>query len=577
MNRARKKVNSQGTVKRLARESLVLSATRFLSARLNGFFSSGFASPLFASAENIDSFASKKITGPFYKKIGIRKNFAMPARNAVASFFSRNPLIKWLAGFRKAFLNSSLRSAGIFLLTFGIYAAAIFLLKSYVSFPIGDANPDDLSVAAVTFVVGLLLTAFGEKSILSALGTGRMTGSLLSRCLGVNDSSIAPSKNEASGTAVGLSFLLGSLLGVLTLFFTPARVLFVFISVLVFIAIMNIPEFGLLLTVLTVSFTPVGYIAALAGATLVSYLFKCLVLKRNFRFGSADAAMLLTYALLFIACLVSNGGFDRGELYLLAFFALYFPAKNLICSVKLIDQTVNTLCFGLFIGTLLYIIGEYSEFVAHSHLSAAALWLTRYTLSADMLTILTAAVIPFALASFLFGKKPGAAFTILLSAACAVITDSFRFYALIFIAFFIFIAFAYKAPAGAMLGAAIVLPPAFVFASDYTNSVGVNASYDPALVSSGGATSFWGGLLDIGGVIVFITLAVAILLILQRTLSGILLNTEKRIVAINGTVAASSVVITICSFIFNPFADIRIIALMWFIFGLCGSVYKTNY
>lgn len=568
-------------MKRLVRESLVLSATRFVSARLNGFFSSGLASPLFASSETVDGFARNKITGPFYNKIGIRKNFAMPARNAVASFFSRNPLIRWLAGFRTAFLNTSLRSAGIFLLTYGIYAAAIFLLKSYVSLTIGEANPDDLSVAAVTFVVGLILTAFGEKSILSALGNGRITGSMLTKCLGVNDSSIDRAKNEASGTAIGLSFLLGSILGVLTLFFTTASVLFVFVSILVFIAILNIPEFGLLLTILTVSFTPVGYLAAIACATLVSYLFKCLVLKRNLRFGSADAAMLLTYIVLFISCLVLGGGFSRGELYLLAFAALYFPAKNLICSEKLIYQTVNTLCFGLFIGMSLYIIGEYSEFISHPHLRSAVLWLTRYTLSADMLTILVSAILPFAMASFLFGKKRGAAITLLLSAACTVITDSFLFYALILTAIFIFIAFAYKAPAGAMLGAAVVLPPAFVFSSDYTNSsavsVGINASYDSAFVSSEGVMNFWGGLIHIGGVLVFIMLAVALILIFQRTLSSILLNTEKSIVAINGTLAASAVVLIVCSFIFNPFSDIRMIAVMWFIFGFCGAVYKANY
>ncbi|MBQ9848072.1 MAG: hypothetical protein IJO64_03320 [Clostridia bacterium] len=580
MNRSRKKENSYGTLKRLARESMVLSATRFVSSRLNRLFSSGFASPLFASAEKVDDFASKKITAPINKKLDIRKKFAMPARNAVASFFSRNAIMKWLAAFKTAFLNTSLRSVGIFLLTFGIYAAAIFLLKSYVSLTIGVANPDDLSVAAVTFIVGLLLTAFGEKSILSALGNGRITGALLSGCLGVNDSSIDRAKNGSSGTAVGISFLLGSLLGVLTLFFTPASVLFIFLSILVFVAILNVPEFGLLLSVATVSFVHVGYLAVIAGVTLVSYLLKCLVLKRNLRFGSADAAMLLAYVVLFVACAASNGGFDRGELYLLAFVSLYFPAKNLICSRKLIYQTFNALCLGLFVGMSLYLLDEYSEFISHSQLRMAAQWLTRYTLSADMLTVLASATLPFAFYSLLFGKKRGMLMTLLLSIACAVITDSFWFYALIMIALFIFVAFAYKAPAGATLGAAVLLPPAFVFASDYTNSaavsIGIEASYDSAFVFSGGVVSFWGGVMDIGGILVLITLALALVLVIQRTFSGMLMNTAKGIVAVNGTVAASAVVMIICSFIFNPFSDIRIIGIMWFVFGICGSVYKLN-
>ncbi len=579
MNRTKRKANKKGTFKRLAHESLLLSATRFLSSRINGFFSTGFGSPLIASVQRVDHFARNKITGPIFNKIGIRKNFAMPARNAVASFVANNPVVGWFSKLQRAFLNTSLRSLGIFLITFGVYAAAIFLLKSYVSLEIGVSSPDDISVAAVTLAVGLLLLLFGEKSLLSALGNSRITGALLSNCLGVNDSALDRAKKSSATTAVGISFLLGSLCGVLTLFFPPARILFTAFLVLVFAGIINVPEFGLLLTVGTISFLPVGYLAAFSAATLVSFLFKCLILKRNLRFGTADGAMLLTYIVLFVTCLASDGGPDTGEAYLLAFLALYFPVKNLICSEKLIYQTFNALSFGVLNGALLFALGEYSDFIAHPHLRAAAVWLSKYTLSAEMLAVLASAILPFVFCKVPLRKKSDSFFTLMILFACAVITDSFWFYALLLVSVFVYIAFAHKAPLGALLGAGIALPPALVFVSDYTNStavsLGVSSSYDSAFLSGGAGINFWGSFFELGGIVAFATFGITLLLVLQRAFSGMLLNSSAVSVSVCGTVAASAVVILACSFVFNPFSDLRVIAVMWFVLGLCGAVYKT--
>lgn len=584
MNKARRKTYKRGTAKRLVRESFILSSTRFVSSRFVRFFESGFASPLLGSVKTVDNFARDKVTGPVFRKLGVRKNFAMPARNAVASFLSHSRLVKIFASLRSAFLNTSLRTVGIFLFTFGIYAAAIFLLKSYVSLRLGSAaNVDDLSGAAIIALVGLILTAFGEKSIISAIGNSRILGSLISRCLGVNDSSLDRYSSASSGTAIGFGFLLGSLFGISTLFFSPTGVLLALLGLLTFSAIFHIPEFGLLLAVSTFSFLPADIIAAIAAVTLVSYLLKCIRLKRNFRFGSADAVVLLMFAVTAVACIASDGGVARGELYLLCFYFVYFLAKNLLCSEKLVVQTFDALCIGGFLGMALYIIGDFATLIPHEHLRSAALLLSSHTLDADMLVMLVATSLPFALSSYssVDGRRSRKWF-LLFTIAGAVIVDSMPFYVMLLVSLFIYIATAYKAPMGALLGAAVVIPPVIAVASEYTLAsavaFGARTTYDTAFDVSGDAVfaNFWSGMYDVGGAVSVALFVGALLLISQRIFGATVGNSGNRVALYGGTVAASALVMVVCGFLFNPFSDLRMLVAVWFILGLCGAFYNVS-
>lgn len=585
MNKARRKRYRRGTFKRLAQESLVLSSTRRFSSRFVRFFESGFASPLLTSAKKTDDFAREKITGPLYKKIGIRKNLSMPTRNAVASLISRSPVIKTVNEFRTAFLNTSMRSVGIFLLTFGIYAAAIFLLKSYVSLALGtEASVDDLSFAAVTALAGIILTAFGEKSILSSVGNGRIVGQLLLKCLGVNDSSVDRNVSSPKGTAAGVSFLLGSLFGITTLFFTPASVMYFILTLLTFIAIFHIPEFGLLLTAASFSFVSAEVLATIVSVTFASFLIKCIRLKRNFSFGTADAVVLLLFAVMFVSCVTSEGSVSSKELYVLTFTSVYFLSKNLLASEKLVYQTFNALCTGLSFGMALYILGDFASLIPHDDLRMGALWLARYTLTPDMLLMSVSAVLPFALASFsaVDARRPKKLF-LLLTLACAVLVDSLVFYLLLLISVLVFAANAYKAPVGALLCAVVTIPPVAALAYDFTSSslvgFGEKTVYDvsaQALIQKPFA-NFWSGFFTYGGVLAVLLFIAAVLLIFQRVYGSMSGNNGNRVSLFGGTAAASVMNLLICSFIFDPFSDFGIYALIWFVLGFCGFVNNPSF
>ncbi len=567
-------------MKRLANESLVLSATRFVSSHVVRFFETGFASPVLKSVKKVDDFARKRITGPLFKKTELRKNITQPIRNSFSLIFSRSAVFRKLNDFRVAAMNASLRSIGVFLLTFGIYAAATFLAKHYMALSIGAADTDDIIFAAIAFIVGVILTAFGDKSILSSVGTSRIVGTLITSCLGVNDSSLVPSKKTSSRTAASVGFLLGSLFGILTLFYSPLSVIGSCVAFLIFIAVMNIPEFGLMTVVFTASFVSVGWTAALAIVTLVSYLFKCLRLKRNMRFGSPDALVLILFVFMLFSGIASDGGLNKGEVYILAFVALYFLARNLIRSERLLFQTFNALTAGIRIGMILYILGEYAMYIPNVNFRMSAFALARNILSPEMLVVIAVATLPF---SFSLcnggGRKRRELRTFILVIACAILIDSFVFYALALVSLFLYVMFAYKAPAGALLGASIVLCPAFAIISKLVSSSSVSIGsvgiYDPVLEAGAfkGAVNYWSAFTEVNGALCTVLFGAAMILAVYRVFGCMAVNRTSKVSQGCGTVVASAIMMLTCSLFFNPFADLRVLAVMWFALGMCGSVY----
>lgn len=584
MSKARRKTHKTGSMNRLVRESLILSCTRKLSSRFVRFFESGFASPLLTSAKKVNRFVRQRVTGPIFNKLGVRRNIAMPARNSVAGFVENNAITRFVIKLRDFLLNASMRTAGVFMFTFGLYAAAIYVLKNYVSLGGYGINPDDFTVASVVLLFGLILTMFGDKKILTTLGNSKIVGPLLYNSLGINDSSFIRRSKDKMKSAIGYAFLCGTLFGSATLFVAPIKVLLFLLYIITFAVIINIPEFGILLAVITLSFLPAGVVSAISSITLLSYFFKCVRLKRNFRFGTADAMFLLTYACLFVASAVSGADISQGESYLLTFAALYFAVKNSLCSEKLVVQTFNALCLSAEIGMALYILGDFATLIPYTQLRKFAILLSQNTMSPQIITVLVAAALPFALSSFskAVERKPRRLF-LLLALGTAVAIDSIPFYVMLVVSILVYTSFAYKAPFGAVLGGAIIIPPMLVIAKmlgvsgseSFFGEGRIDACFEIAKNLS--LESFWAGLFEVGGAVSSLLLVLSGLLIFQRVIGSYVGENGTPLAIYGGTVTASAVMMVVCTFGINMFADVRILALLWFILGLCGSVYKLAY
>ncbi|MBO4277339.1 MAG: hypothetical protein J5925_02950 [Clostridia bacterium] len=560
------RTNRKAGLRAVVRESFVLSFTSRLSAKIVKLFEYGFLSPLLTSVRRTDSFFSDKVFAPLKKRFGANRKPQNTVRSAAASFFAGNRIFNALRALKDRFLATSLRSAGVFLLTYGVYTAAIFLLRRYTS---GGADPDTagISVAAVSFIAGLLLVIFGEKSILSALGNGRITGQLLCDCLGINESSLClPEKGR---NATGLAFLFGSLCGIGTLFVSPARLLFAILVALLAAAIFNVPEFGLLSAVALTAVLPRKQLTVLLLCTLASYLFKCLRLKRNLRFGTADVAFAAVFAVKALFAL-SGGGNPAPEL--LCCMCVYFITKNIICSERLILQALNVFCLGVSLAAAFRIANGFSWYIFPESLRSAVIGLTSCASSISDPLFLFLPAVPVALSRLAFPgrRRPGAA-ALLLIAADRVLEGDVSFAMFALIAVLAYFAFAHKAPGGALLAAAVAVPAVAVLEN-------LRYGLVPNSVHRGFTLSLHlgdspSGIAVFGAVFAFIMLAAALLLSFQRSLGALRYNNSRSAMIICGAVAASAVTAVLASLFSDPFADVRAFAVLWFTLGLEGSVF----
>lgn len=581
MNKLRKRTYKKGKMKRLVRESLVLSSTSSLSSRIVRFFESGIAEPLLGSVNDVEDFVHDSVEKNITEKYNVRKNITLPIRNGIASFLSRNPFINALNDLRVSFLNISLRSIGVMLMTFAVYATAVLLLKYYAASVFGTGSIDDFFVIAISAVTGLALTVFSDKSIIKSLGSSKIVGPFLSECLGINDSAIDRYPDKPSGNAVGVSFLLGAMLGILTVFSTPARVLLTALMIVFIVTVVNAPEFGLLCSVATFTFLSPRYLVMLVGITLASYLLKCIRLKRNFRFGTADAVALLTVIVMLFGGMFSSGSLSQGEWYIICVSGVYFLAKNLICSKKLVIQAFNAINVGACVGMALYILSEYAFMIPNDNIRETAFFMTKNVLDADVLAFVATLSIPFVISSFSgVASKRFSWVSVLLVLISAVITDSYMFYIIACIAFLLYFAFARKAFAGAILSALIVLPPFLCIAGDFSSSslvtAGMKRLCDVALGENLYFASFFESYGALFGAFSLVLFVVLIVLSFQRICGSLILNSSVKNSIVSGTVVSALTVSVINMLFLNPLSDIRTTVIIWFLLGLCGSVYKVG-
>jgi hypothetical protein len=196
--------------------------------------------------------------------------------------------------------------------------------------------------------------------------------------------------------------------------------------------------------------------------------------------------------------------------------------------------------------------------------------------------MMIALTLPFALSTFssTVKKRPNTWF-VFIALACAVITDSFLAYALVLVSVLVFVACATKSPGGSILASLIIIPPVFLILSDFAASSTVTAlrakSLDAALNLPNRFLNYWTASISVVGFFATLLFVIALVFVFQRVFASTIMNRSKRNVLICGTIASSAVMAVVCSFLFNPFCDLRVIGALWFVFGFCGSAYKVYY
>lgn len=347
-NAVKAKKNYKGSLmKRLIRESLILSCLNKLSDRIFKLFSDGIFYLFFCGCNEVDNLLKNGFWGKTASKFKADK-----LKRFIASGIEKSYFVNEYRRLVNNLLSASLRSYGIFLCTFGIYSVGIYFAKLY-SYIATVPGEDEIIVCAVLVLAGIPML-FSKRSLCVVLKTSRIFDELFIGMLGVNEMALRErGKPQTYGTA---AFIFGTFTGLLTAFVSPALITAVLAFIIICFAILYSPELGILLSVFLFPVISVRVLALLLIVTAVCYLLKVLRAKRNLVFKTADVFVLF-FALYIVAIgLLSGSGGQVRAWYLLCFLTAYFLISNLIVSEKLFQQALVSLCAGAGISCMFYIL-----------------------------------------------------------------------------------------------------------------------------------------------------------------------------------------------------------------------------
>lgn len=284
-------------------------------------------------------------------------------RRAVACAMERNVLSRTTGWLLRALGRCSLRTFGMFFISFAAFSALMYILATTV-WHNDAANWGNLIAAACALLTGVLLT-FSDQSVAYSLHHGFL-GTLLGNVFGLADDGVQEPEQKGRQHYL-VAVLSGGSVGALGMLVQPWVLLAAAVAILTVVMVLSMPETGVMLFLLYVPF--VGYVPygrtlllLLAVLFLVGYTAKLLRGNRVFRMEAQDLPVLVL--LLFFACSafsVAGGEASLRALMNVILVLTYFPVMNIVATTKWLVRCRVTLSVSAVatavVGILQFVVG----------------------------------------------------------------------------------------------------------------------------------------------------------------------------------------------------------------------------
>ena len=236
------------------------------------------------------------------------------------------------------------RDIGIFMLSFGIYSVLSCAIKPYIfSVPF-----DNFSLVSSILCILLSVPLICQKISFGEYAThNKPLRFIVFDMFGARDYEIYSVRAKQAPS--GVSIIIGMLFGLCSLFTATHTVIGAFLSLLATVAILRMPEVGVVILFLIFPFARSEILFLTAVLSLISYTFKVLQLKRTLKFAYSDFWVLLLAVCVLFGGIVSPGGsagFSHA-LYMSVGILCLFLSKNLMRSFEWIKRCFMTCILSL--------------------------------------------------------------------------------------------------------------------------------------------------------------------------------------------------------------------------------------
>ncbi len=595
--------------KRLVRNSFILSCLDSLSARVFRLFRGSFFYLVLCGSDETDALLKRGIIGSLAEKVSLGERLFRPLKLFFATGIENSRIVYAYRRAMDVLLSVSVRFFGILGCTVGIYGIGIYLAKRY-AYIAAEPSESELFWAAFFIISGAPLLLSG-KGVSQVLKSSKIFSWLFIGILGVNEMTLREGKKpNTHGTA---AFVLGTVLGLSTIFISPAAIIYTFLLSSFFATVLYVPELGLLGVIMLFPLISVKRIAVLLIITTVFYIFKVLRSKRNLSLKTADIFVLFFGLYIIAAGIISGSGGQVRAAYLICFLAVYFLISNLIASERLIRQALYSFCTGAFASCLLFILHHIAGKTANIYITPVLGRIDFSLVGSGHFGFYLLLLMPVCMALFRVtgGKSEKAALLILLflSVICIALTADRLILTCSYAILFLYALFAYKKPFSTLLTFSVItvvlyfcIPYTPVFNEIFSGTaaglktgqteemikafmptgVGIGGTSIIIALNKIGASNYIGSLslferlIAEGGLFYLFVFLLGAYFILQRAFNCLAMCGSKRVLFVVSSLISGMLIFLAAGLFFDVWQDIRLYMLFWIICGVI-TAFKNVY
>ena len=282
-----------------------------------------------------------------------RNVFLLKLRTKFASSAEKSKVSLFFEQLYYNFLSYPLSVIGVFLGVFGVCSLALSLAVS--NDKLGYISDSSNWITFFLIVVSLLLLPV-KKDIAFILTQSR----LLSNFQFSYDTKVlnTAKRNMVFYSGYSSAFFLGLLTAILSVIFSPTKVIVFVCLIVCSLIIVNRPESGVLLSAFFIPFINTEFLNLLLVFTAFSLVYKYLRVKRHITFGNDELFLCLIGFLFFLWGTVNVSGVAGTKTMIAMIFSVitYICVKNLIKSVSLFNNFVKLMAASAMIISLITLI-----------------------------------------------------------------------------------------------------------------------------------------------------------------------------------------------------------------------------
>ena len=289
------------------------------------------------------------------RKISLKKRFIKPLKYNIARAKDESMVFYALSQFGKMLLSLDLLNYGTFLLIFSITslltegARALITTSSIYSIDLAQ-----IILSLVVFISSMALVFSGKgRSLAEGIHGSVILSFFVFNLFGVRRESLKAF--EKTKSELFLMILLGVALGVSVIWVSPGAILLTIAIAVVSIIIFNVPESGIIMTLLFAPFLSDGFLFVLTAYVWLCFVMKLVVGKRSFKLTFTDFVVICFGIMVFVAGATSIGGVD----YEKGFMGLWVVLCFILVSVFIKNRawiarcrmviTISGVIYGIFI------------------------------------------------------------------------------------------------------------------------------------------------------------------------------------------------------------------------------------